>query len=139
MGFVRKHLSLDGLLGSVCQNLRKEGLKEYEKSKISWQDCVMSGLAIFSLKFPSLLQFEEQKTNKLINRNLKTVYCVIRMPSDTCLRERLDRLSPSTLRRSFRTIFAFLQRGKVLEGQRTIVSAMPRKGCSRIFEENPRT
>jgi len=115
MGFVRKNLSVDGLHRAVRQSLRKEGLQEYDKSTISWQDCVMSGLAIFGLKFPSLLQFEEHKTDRLIGRNLKNLYHVANTPSDTCLRERLDSLSPKNLRRPFRTIFAFLQRGKVLE------------------------
>jgi hypothetical protein len=75
----------------------------------------MSGLAIFGLKFPSLLQFEERKGDKVIRRNLKNLYHVKEAPSDTCLRERLDMLSPKNFRRSFKTIFAFLQRGKVLE------------------------
>jgi hypothetical protein len=51
----------------------------------------------------------------VIKRNLKQLYHVDKVPSDTCLRERLDVLSPDNLRRSFRTIFAFLQRGKMLD------------------------
>jgi hypothetical protein len=115
MGFVRKHLSADGLHKSVCNSLFKEEFPECKKSDISWQDCIMSGLAIFGLKFPSLLKFEESKSDKVIQRNLKNLYRVNKAPSDTCLRERLDVLSPNTLRRPFRTIFAFLQRGKMLD------------------------
>ena len=37
------------------------------------------------------------------------------VPSDTCLRERLDQLTPQPLRRPFKRILAFLQRGKMLE------------------------
>lgn len=115
MGFIRKHLSTDGLHKAVSNSLRKENLLECRKSNISWHDCIMSGLAVFGLKFPSLLQFEQQKKEGIISRNLKNLYRVQKVPSDTCMRERLDKLSPVNLRRSFRTIFAFLQRGKVLE------------------------
>lgn len=115
MGFVRKNLSADGLHRAVCNSLAKEKLPPYTKSDISWQDCIMSGLAIFGLKFPSLLKFEVAKSKKVICRSLKNLYYIKKAPSDTCLRERLDVLSPNNLRRPFRTIFAFLQRSKMLE------------------------
>jgi hypothetical protein len=119
MGFKRKYLSGDGLLEVVRHSLKKEALKEVKGSEYSWQDCVMSGLAIFGFKFPSLLQFEKQKTTEpLIRRNLRTLYKVEKAPSDTCLRERLDQLFPSQLRRPYKKIFAYLQRGKVLESYR---------------------
>ena len=115
MSFIRKHLSADSLHLTVRQSLYKEQLPECKKSDISWQDCIMSGLAIFGLKFSSLLKFEESKEEPVIRRNLRNLYQVRKVPSDTCLRERLDELSPKNFRRAFKTIFAFLQRGKVLE------------------------
>ena len=119
MGLTRKHLSKDGLLDVVRQSVRREKLEELKHSSYSWQDCIMSGLAIFGFKLPSLLQFETKKASEpFIRRNLRTLYKVDKAPSDTCLRERLDRLSPNRLRRSFKAIFAQLQRGKVLEKYR---------------------
>jgi len=115
MGFVRKYLSADGLHRVVRQSLYKEKLPECKKSDFSWEDCIMSGLAIFGLKFPSLLKFEEGKEDAVIRRNLRNLYNVNKAPSDTCLRERIDMLSPRNFRRPFKVIFAFLQRGKVLE------------------------
>ena len=116
MALTRKHLSKDGLLKIVRQSLRREKLEELKHSSYSWQDCIMSGLAIFGFKLPSLLQFEARKAEEpFIRRNLRTLYQVDKAPSDTCLRERLDRLSPNRLRRSFKAIFAQLQRGKVLD------------------------
>jgi len=115
MGFVRKNLSADGLHRAVRNCLSKEKLPPCSKSTISWQDCIMSGLAVFGLKFPSLLKFEEGKMESTIRRNLRNLYHVKNTPSDTCLRERLDVLSPSNFRRPFKVIFAFLQRGKMLE------------------------
>lgn len=118
MGFTRKYLSADGLIAVVRHSLRKEKLKELN-SDYSWQDCVMSGLAIFGFKCPSLLQFEKKLAEeKGVRRNLRTLYHVEKAPSDTCLRERLDVISPEQLRRPFKTIFAYLQRGKALESYR---------------------
>jgi len=70
MGFVKKHLSADGLHRAVCNSLLKEDFSKCFKSDISWQDCVMSGSAIFGLKFPSLLQFDKHKEDQVISRNL---------------------------------------------------------------------
>lgn len=39
-------------------------------------------------------------------------------PSDTCMRERLDVVSPEQFRRPFKKIFSYLQRGKVLDSYR---------------------
>ena len=115
MGYVRKHLSTDSLLQTVRQCLNREKFKA-TRSEYTWTDCIMSGLAIFGFKFPSLLQFEKNKVlAPTIKKNLATLYGVTKAPSDTCLRERLDQLMPSQIRRSFKKIFAILQRGKLLE------------------------
>src|SRR3989344_2571193 len=119
MGFVRKYLSADGLIQVIRHSLRQEKLEVVNGSDYSWQDCVMSGLAIFAFKCPSLLQFEQQITDEpMIRRNLRILYKVDSVPSDTCLRERLDQISPQQLHRPFKKIFAYLQRGKALEAYR---------------------
>ena len=119
MGFKRKYLSAEGLLTAVRDSLSQEKFKALRTTDYSWQDCIMSALAIFGFKCPSLLQFEKQKhAEPIIRRNLRTLYGVDKAPSDTCLRERLDQVSAHQLRRSFKKIFAHLQRGKVLEGYR---------------------
>jgi hypothetical protein len=79
----------------------------------------MSGVAVFGFKMPSLLQFEKDKASEpWIRRNLRTLYGVEKAPSDTCMRERLDVVLPKQLRRAYKKIFAYLQRGKVLEKYR---------------------
>src|SRR3989338_117678 len=119
MGLVRKYLSADGLIQVIRHSLRQEKLEVVNDSDYSWQDCVMSGLAIFAFKCPSLLQFEQQITDEpMIRRNLRILYKVDSVPSDTCLRERLDQISPQQLHRPFKKIFAYLQRGKALEAYR---------------------
>lgn len=116
MGFKRKYLSADGLMNTVKASLKKETFRPCPKSEYSWHDCIMSGLAVFGFKFPSLLQFEKRKgSDPFIKRNLRTLYGVKQAPSDTCMRERLDTLLPDQLRQPFKKIFASLQRGKALE------------------------
>ena len=75
-------------------------------------DCLMSGLAVFGLKYPSLLRFDrDARQDGLIRSNPGSLYGIGRAPSDTALRERLDEVDPRSLRRAFRRVFAALQRG----------------------------
>lgn len=120
MGFVRKHLSADGLIKIVQHSIRKELFKAC-RSEYSWEDCIMSGLAVFGFKMPSLLQFEKDKAEApIIRRNLRALYGVERAPSDTCMRERLDTIDPRQLRGTFKKIFSYLQRGKALDSYRIL-------------------
>ena len=88
VGFVRKYLSADGLLSIVKHGLRREKFKTIKNTEYTWEDCVMSGLAVFGFKMPSLLQFEK------------------------------DKVAEPQLRRPFKQIFSYLQRGKALEKYR---------------------
>lgn len=85
------------------------------KSKIPLADCLMSGLALFGLKFPSLLQFDQGLNDDAIKHNLRTLYGVQNAPCDTYMRERLDEVDPQSLRSAFTDIFSLAQRGKVIE------------------------
>ena len=114
----RKYLSADGLLQVVRKGLSREHFPECLSSQYSWEDCILSGLAVFGFKLPSLLQFEKEKGSGLIGRNLRTLYGVENAPSDTCMRERLDKVLPRQLRRAYKQIFSLLQRGKALEDYR---------------------
>ena len=60
----RKYLSIEGLLGAVRKSFQKvpdETVSNGKKKKISLVDCLMSGLAVFGLKYPSLLKFDNEK------------------------------------------------------------------------------
>jgi len=116
MGFIRKYLSADGLIKVVRHSLLREKFRVMKDPTYSWNDCIMSGLAVFGFKMPSLLQFEKDKDSEpWLRRNLRTLYGVETAPSDTTMRDRLDGISPRQLRQPFKKIFAYLQRGKVLE------------------------
>lgn len=116
----RKHLSAKGLLSLVRDKFKNINqpriIAKRSAMPIKSVDCLMSGLAIFGMKFSSLLQFEEQaKEGGITKRNLRTLYQVDQVPSDTYLRERLDEVNPREVRKIFKTVFAQVQRGKVLE------------------------
>lgn len=85
-------------------------------NNISLTDSLMSGLAIFALKFPSLLQFEEAKlADPTLLHNLKTLFKIEKPISDTQVRTRLDVVEPQELRKTFKTIFVKLQRNNQLK------------------------
>lgn len=112
---MKKHVSAPALLKRVRSQFEKIPDVKGLRSKISLTDCLMSGLAVFGLKMPSLLQFDEHLSVERIKHNLSTLYKIERAPCDTYLRERLDRVDFNYLRRSFNRVFASLQRQKVLE------------------------
>jgi hypothetical protein len=43
----------------------------------------MSGVAVFGLKFPSLLEFDEGKKELVLKHNLRKLYHLKQAPSDT--------------------------------------------------------
>ena len=112
----RKTLSAPGLLRLVRE--RFERIEDPVAGRgLNLADCLMSGLAVFGLKYPSLLSFErDARRAERTRSNLKNLYGVLRAPSDTRLRERLDEVDPGALRGAFKAVFAAVQRGKGLEG-----------------------
>jgi DDE family transposase len=78
---------------------------------ISLSDALMSAFAMFSLKAPSLLAFDKERTED----NLQRIYGLERVPCDTSMREILDPVEPESLRPLFKGLFGALQRGKALE------------------------
>lgn len=112
---LRKALSAPELLKCVCHCF--EQINDPKASRgVTLSDCLMSGLALFGLKYPSLLQFDQHNNEALIQSNLRSLYGIAKAPSDTYLREQLDEVDPRHLRRAYRRLFAQLQRSKGLEG-----------------------
>lgn len=111
----KKYLSIKSLLETVRDSFHKVNETKRHSDGTSTVDCLMAGLAMFSLKMPSLLQFNNQRNDDIIKHNLQTLYGVISPPSDTYMRERLDPIDPETLRFAFKAVFRDLQRGKMLE------------------------
>lgn len=113
----RKYLSAPGLIGAIYKQFIKipDETTFSRQPTISLSDHLMSGLAVFGLKCPSLLAFEKQKEETATEKNLRDLYHVNQAPSDTYLRKRLDSVDPKYLRPAFKKLFSLFQRGKGLE------------------------
>lgn len=83
---------------------------------IPLESILMSSFAVFSLKSPSLLHFEKgHQLNETRLANLKNLYQIQRVPSDTQLRDVLDFVDSEQYRPVFLSLFSYIQRSKVLE------------------------
>lgn len=110
----RKHLNTDGLLHTLRDEFEKIPDPTPHASPISLADGLMSGVALYLLKDPSLLAFEQRRNDA----NLKTLFRIQQIPRDTYLREMLDEVAPQHLAPAYRKLFARVQRGKLLEQYR---------------------
>ncbi len=107
----RKHLSVDALHTLLRDRFDTIPDTRSPDHSISLSDALMSGFALFALKEPSLLAFQD----RIKDDNLRTIYGIQVVPSDTHLRTMLDPTDPESLRPCFTDIFRELQRGKALE------------------------
>jgi len=86
------------------------------QTSIRLEDALMSAYALFSLKFPSLLEFEEERKQRhAAGSNLETIYEVKHVPSDTQMRSVVDEVAPEYLRGVFSNIFQWIQNKKLLK------------------------
>jgi hypothetical protein len=108
---VRKHLSADALLGLLRSGFADLPEHRSGPPDIALPDALMSAFALFALKSPSLLAFDQERTAG----HLPRVYGIERVPCATAMREILDPIEPESLRPLFQHVFRALQRGKALE------------------------
>ncbi len=107
---LRRYLHFDALVPLVRRGF--EQLPDPRRCPdFSLPDTLMAGLALFSLKDPSVLAFQR----RAVDHNLRSVFGLQAIPSDTQMRTILDEVEPDQLRPAFRDLFRQLQRGKVLE------------------------
>lgn len=109
---IRKHLSASGLFRLVRFGFEKVRDHRAANVQISLTDALMSAFAMFSLKDPSLLAFDERRAK---DGNLKRIYNLESIPSDTQMRTILDDVEPEEVKPLFKDVFRQAQRGKVLE------------------------
>jgi hypothetical protein len=96
---LRKHLNADALFATMKTGFEKISDHRPGGVKISLVDALMSGFAMFSLKDPSLLAFDERRQKG--PHNLMTLYGIGKIPCDTAMREILDGVNPDDLRPLF--------------------------------------
>ncbi len=113
----RKNLSMSALVSTVHQaferikDKRRQGSVEHPLAQV-----LSAALAMFSLKFPSLLQFDKQfPLDKRLRHNLASLFGVMNVPSDSQMRDILDPIKPEALRPAFRAVHSALQRGNAIK------------------------
>lgn len=108
----RRNLSADSLFHMLRSAFDR--IPDPRKGEeISLGEALMSGFAMFSLKDPSLLAFDERRRDP--KDNFRSIYGIGRVPCDTQMRAILDPVDPESLRPLFGDVFRRLQRGKALE------------------------
>jgi hypothetical protein len=109
----RKHLSADSLFRVIRTHFDRIADPRGRNADIPLGDALMSAFAMFALKDPSLLAFDERRDDP--SDNFRSIYLLDRIPCDTQMRAILDPIDPAGIRPLFGDIFRRLQRGKVLE------------------------
>lgn len=110
-------LSGDSLLQSIRDHFKLvTDHRDLTRIRIALSDFLMSGFSIFCLKFPSLLQFEEQMRDGGFASRLGPMFKLVEVPSDTHMRSVLDEIDPSELAPIFKKLFNKVQESKRLEG-----------------------
>jgi hypothetical protein len=110
----KKSLSISELL-NIVRGIFNKIKSPVQSRKISLSDCLMSALAMFNLKSPSLLAFDQGMIEPNVEENLKTLFKIRNVPCDTHMREILDEIDFKELRECYLSVFHEAQRGKLLE------------------------
>jgi len=90
-------------------------IKDHRRSNRTYSlaDVLQSAFAMFSLKSPSLLSFQEQT---LVEReNLKRIFRLTKIPADSQMRAVLDQVEPAAVRSNFAFFFSLLRRAGVVK------------------------
>lgn len=112
-GKTRQDLSADSLFRLIRSRFDDLPDSRSGRIEITLADALMSAFAMFSLKDPSLLAFDERRRDP--NDNFRNIYGINQVPCDSQMRGILDRVDPTLLRPLFQDVFRCLQRGKALE------------------------
>jgi len=107
-----KHpLSAEALLGVVRAGFVQVPDQRADNGQISLPDALMGGFALFSLKDPSLLAFEEWRIS---DGNLRRIFKMNQVPCDTQMRTILDEVEPDDLRVVFWRVHREMEQSQAL-------------------------
>ena len=109
---IKEKLNANSLLELLRNNFSLVNDKRDANRSFEFSDVLMSAYAMFSLKLPSLLSFQNTYSND--GRNLHSVYQISKVPSDTRMREIIDEINPFDIQSIFAKVFYRLQRAKEL-------------------------
>ena len=98
-----QRLSADALFQNIHQSF--QGIRDPRTGRpsISLAAALMSGLAMFALKDPSMLAFDQRR--QADEKSLQRIFHVEDVPCDTRMREILDPVNPEHLRSAFGNVF----------------------------------
>jgi hypothetical protein len=110
---LQEKITFDDLMGTLSEEFAQ--LPDHRRANSSYDlaDVLRSAFAMFSLKSPSLLAFKELTRQE--EKNLKAIYRIRSIPSDTQMRTTLDPLSPAPLRTLFAKLFHKLSEAGVIK------------------------
>lgn len=97
----RSTLSADALFGLIRAEFEGVPDQRADNARIDLADALMSGLAMFSLKDPSLLAFEARRAT---DHNLHTIFKIELVPCDSQMRTILDEVELDALRPAYRSV-----------------------------------
>ncbi len=113
----RKGLSASGMYSLLqSKSLAVPDIRSQRPHRIPLSDAIMSSVAMFALKDPSMLQFCDRVHDPVAKNNLHHLFQIGQIPSDTAMREILDPVPTRDFQNFFKSLFTEAQRGKVLEG-----------------------
>ena len=108
----KRYLNADSLIASLKARFDTVPDRRQQAScSYSMTDTLTAAFAMFSLKEPSLLSFEERGDEEAIDQ----LFGIQRIPSDSQMREILDGIEIEPLNQAFADLFHELQRGGVLK------------------------
>jgi hypothetical protein len=112
---IKKHLSFSALRKALSELFEKiDDTRQAGKVDYSLHDCLMSALAMMFFQDPSVLSFQRRMNDRLQSSNLKAMFAVNNIPSDSALRQTLDAIPTQAIHPAFSMFLQRLQRGKQL-------------------------
>jgi len=94
--------------------------RDREKVGHELRDVCMSAVAMFCYQDPSLLQFQKRTEAPILGANLRNLWSIASVPSDSQMRTVMDEIDSGEFEGLFTTFFRLLQRGKHLEQYRVL-------------------
>lgn len=110
----QKNLKIDQLIAVLRESFQKVNDPRAGVTQIPLDDFLMSSYAVFSLKYPSLFRFEKEFYSG-VDQNVRALFDITHLPSDTHLRDVMDLVNPKHMRKIFTSLFAEIQKTKVLQ------------------------
>jgi hypothetical protein len=118
---LKKRLSNPALLDKTRHFFSRIPDTRSARSQMPLKDALMSALAMFQLKYPSLLSFTDEYHHTMANsasyQNLKRLYGIQKVPSDTQMRTTLDEIEIDDLQKILKYLISSVRREKIIERQ----------------------